>query len=73
MSLQPCSIPVVPAAPVTPADEEAAADPFKWKIRKGWAASDGTSHIGSSLSQLIANRPFPGELDLPRRGGGGER
>lgn len=41
------------------ADEEAT-DPFAWKIRRGWQASDGTSHIGSSLSNLISNRPFPG-------------
>lgn len=41
------------------ADEEAT-DPFAWKIRRGWQASDGTSHVGSSLSNIISNRPFPG-------------
>lgn len=44
------------------ADDEAAAekDPFAWKIRRGWQASDGTSHIGSSLDNIIKHRPFPG-------------
>lgn len=43
----------------TPADDEVQ-DPFAWKIKKGWKASDGTSHIGSSLSNIISHRPFPG-------------
>jgi hypothetical protein len=34
------------------AGEEEAADPFAWKIRKSWKASDGTNHVGSTLAGM---------------------
>lgn len=36
------------------------ADPFKWKIKRHWQASDGVKHLGSTQSPAIAKRPFPG-------------
>eukprot|EP00882_Tetradesmus_deserticola_P006073 GHRQ01006393.1.p1 GENE.GHRQ01006393.1~~GHRQ01006393.1.p1 ORF type:complete len:401 (+),score=131.59 GHRQ01006393.1:181-1383(+) len=44
---------------ITSSEEDEAADPFAWKIRKSWKASDGTNHIGSTLAGMTP-RPFPG-------------
>jgi hypothetical protein len=32
------------------AGEEETTDPFAWKIRKSWKASDGKNHVGSTLA-----------------------
>lgn len=45
--------------PLLLTDDEAVTDPFAWKIRKSWKASDGESHVGTTLSGLY-KRPFPG-------------
>eukprot|EP00879_Flechtneria_rotunda_P017604 GHRR01018454.1.p1 GENE.GHRR01018454.1~~GHRR01018454.1.p1 ORF type:complete len:532 (+),score=154.50 GHRR01018454.1:191-1786(+) len=41
------------------AEEETISDPFAWKIRKSWKASNGSNHLGSVLGG-IAKRSFPG-------------
>ncbi|WIA08050.1 hypothetical protein OEZ85_007517 [Tetradesmus obliquus] len=62
-----CSGPTVPRRSVVAyggpdiitSGEEEAADPFAWKIKKSWKASDGSNHVGSTLAGM-APRPFPG-------------